>query len=240
MIQYERQRNILKVLEECKTSTMSKLAKAVFASESSVRRDVEELEKLGYVKRFYGGVVLTKYKNSIVPLEMRDDNNAKNKEYVAETAAALVGDGMTIIIDASSTAGRILKYINHRHELKIITNSQKCFQQQLSDDVEIYCTGGRYNPKNHVFVGPIAERFIETINADILFFSSQGISENGEITDVSEEETFIRKTMLKRSKRRVFLCDDSKIGVSQVFKVCDKNDVTDIICNVPLPWENTK
>jgi DeoR/GlpR family transcriptional regulator of sugar metabolism len=42
---------------------------------------------------------------------------------------------------------------------------------------------------------------------------------------------------MERAKRRVFLCDSSKIGVRRVFTLCKKEDVDDIICDVPLPWE---
>lgn len=78
--------------------------------------------------------------------------------------------------------------------------------------------------------------FIRSISADIVLFSSQGISDDGEISDVSEEETAIRKAMLERAKYKVFLCDASKIGVRKPFRLCSKDDVDRIICDVELPW----
>jgi DeoR/GlpR family transcriptional regulator of sugar metabolism len=78
--------------------------------------------------------------------------------------------------------------------------------------------------------------FIRSISADIVFFSSQGISDDGEISDVSEEETAIRRVMLERAKYKVFLCDSSKIGVRKSFRLCSKDDVDRIICDVELPW----
>ena len=83
----------------------------------------------------------------------------------------------------------------------------------------------------------MAESFVRSVSADILFFSSQGISEDGEISDVSEEETSIRKVMLSRAKYKVFLCDSEKIGVTRPFTVCNKDDINKIICNEKLPWE---
>ena len=46
--------------------------------------------------------------------------------------------------------------------------------------------------------------------------------------------------MIARSDRRVFLCDASKIGVRHMFTLCGKDDVTEIICNEKLPWEDAE
>lgn len=100
----------------------------------------------------------------------------------------------------------------------------------------LYCTGGTYLPKNHIFIGSAAEKYLGGIHADLLFFSSQGISENGEISDASEEETSLRRVMISRAKKTFFLCDDSKYGVKKTFTLCHKNDLTGVICNVPLKW----
>jgi DeoR/GlpR family transcriptional regulator of sugar metabolism len=78
---------------------------------------------------------------------------------------------------------------------------------------------------------------VRGISADLFFFSSQGITEEGEITDVSEEETSLRRVMLSRAKRSIFLCDSSKIGIRRVFTLCTRHDVDRIICDTMLPWE---
>ena len=102
--------------------------------------------------------------------------------------------------------------------------------------MQVWCTGGLYDRKNHAFTGAAAESFIRSISADILFFSSEGITEDGEISDVSEEETALRRTMLTRAKQKFFLCDSSKIGIRRNFTVCTKDDLDAVICNTKLPW----
>ena len=58
MISYVRQQEIMNYLKEKQFATVGELAAAVYASESSVRRDISELEKRGCACRVYGGVVL--------------------------------------------------------------------------------------------------------------------------------------------------------------------------------------
>lgn len=237
MMQYERQQDILRYLENRHTATIRQLAEAVYSSEASVRRDLCQLEKQGVVCRVYGGVILAKYQNAAVPLALRKQENTAEKEWIAQRASELLYDGATIFIDASSTAGRIVKYLHRYHNLKVITNSLNIIEEASGVCEHVYSTGGRFLRDNRAFAGLEAEKFIRAVNIDILFFSSQGITENGEISDASEAETSLRRILIERSRRKVFLCDSSKIGVRRMFFLCTRCDVDDIISDKPLPWE---
>lgn len=237
MISYERQREILSYLQKNRFSNVKELAKIVWSSESSVRRDIKKLEQKGYVKQIYGGVVLAEYENSVVPVNLRDSSNSAVKEELAKRMAEYIFDGATILMDGSSTVRRIIKYMGGFAGLKIITNNQRIFNECNSPDIKLYCTGGQYVSQSSIFIGKSAENYIRGINADILFFSSQAISDDGEISDASEEETSLRKVMLSRAKKKIFLCDSTKVGLQRTFSLCSKDDIDIIICDKKLPWE---
>ena len=237
MITYERQFEILNYLKQHNCATFKELANAVFASESSVRRDVKKLELEGYVKQTYGGVILASYVNEIVPLKLRDGKNTAAKDAIAQVAVKYIFDGATILLDGSSTVRKIIKYLPPCKNLKIITNNHLIFSELESDNATVYSTGGRFDKQNRIFLGSMAEEYVRNITADILFFSSQALSNNGEITDVSEEETSLRRVMLSRAKTKIFLCDSSKLGLEKTFKLCTKDDVDMIICDKKLLWE---
>ena len=237
MTVYERQNTILNFLKQQHFATIKELSKIVWSSESSIRRDIKTLENKGYVKQFYGGVILSGYENSVVPVSLRNHYNSSIKEELAKRAAMHFFDGATVFMDGSSTVRRIVKYINTFHRIKIITNNQLIFNEVFSPEVQIYCTGGRFVPENNIFVGSATENFLKSVSADIMFFSSQAISITGEISDASEEETYLRKVMLSRAKKKIFLCDSSKIGLNYTFTVCNKDEIDEIICDKKLPWE---
>ena len=144
---------------------------------------------------------------------------------------------MTVIIDSSSTARRIIKYISHLNGLRIITNNLSIFEEARHLDFEFYCTGGTYSRKGNDFLGPSAESYISSVTADILFFSAEGIDDDGEITDVSEKRNSLRRVMMARAKKKYFLCDGSKIGIRRTFTLCTASELDGVICNLPLPWE---
>ncbi len=237
MLQYERQQNIVDYLKASKSATVKELAKAVYVSEASVRRDLAILEKEGHIKRVYGGVMLASYANEVVPVELRDSANTKVKDEIAASAAKLINDGDTVFMDASTTVFRICKYIKSKSNLKIITNNIRVAQELKGTDIKVYCTGGEFFGKRDCFLGSFAESFIENVHADIMFFSSQGISEDGIISDVDERENALRAKMLKNADKKVFLCDYSKFGVVRPFILCGKDDIDEIICEKEIEFE---
>ena len=99
------------------------------------------------------------------------------------------------------------------------------------------CIGGDLIHSSMCFAGRAAEEYLETLHADFLFFSVSSLNEQGEITDYSEEETHLRRAMLKRAAKSYFLCDSSKIGKRNLFTVCHRNDLDGIFCDAKLPWE---
>lgn len=237
MLQYERQQNILDFLKEKHSATIKELANSVFFSEASVRRDIEKLENLGLVEKIYGGVVLTEFKNEVVPVDLRESANLKSKEKIAVKAAKIVNDGDTVMIDSSSTARKVCKYLVNKRNVRIITNNMRVFNELKNTDIEIFVCGGIFSKKRECFIGGFAEEFIRSVHADILFFSTSGISKTGEITDISEDEINLRKLMIKQAKKRIFLCDKTKFGIISSFKVCDKKDIDLVICDEKIEFE---
>ena len=235
MLPHDRQQQILDYLEQFHSAKISELAAALFTSESSIRRDVASLESGGIVSRLHGAVILSQYRNDVVPADLRDSSNSARKEIIAQEAAGLIHDGDTIIFDSSSTVRRICKYIKGIKNLKIITNNIQICSELKGTDITVYCTGGEFYQKRDCFLGSFAERFLSSINADSVFFSCKGLSGEGLITDVSEPEIAMRKAMLRQARNSYFLCDSSKLDSKYSFTVCSANDVTKILCDEEIP-----
>lgn len=231
MSRLERQQRILQLLSERQSMTVKEISDTLFFSESSVRRDVREMAERGLVTHLWGGVMLTGRRSAVVPVSLRDSDHAQRKERIAKAAAARVRDGDTLLLDASSTARRIVGYLQDKKDLRIVTNNQRLFNETMPASFRLFCTGGSFRRENHNFCGPAAEAYLKQIHADLLFFSSQGLSDMGEINDVSEEETSLRRVMLTRAKKRIFLCDSSKLGISHQFVLCSVREVDEIICD---------
>lgn len=232
MLQIERHKQILQLLKFHTALRVSDLAKKLYISEATVRRDLSEMEKAGLVRRVYGGVTLNEAE---MPLDFRRQENAEAKREIAAKAAALISDGDTVFLDSSSTAQHMLPYLSRFRDLTVITNSHSVMEQLCTSEHRLISTGGRLLSRNRAFVGPAAEAALESLSPGIAFFSGQGVGTDGEITDDSEEETSLRRVLLRRAACTVFLCDTGKLGKRHLYRLCHLCEVDEVICDGEIP-----
>ena len=103
MLDIERHKQILAFLKENSGVKVSQLAKTFYVSEPTIRRDLNELEKQGKVKRTFGGVVLIDIQTKEIPLLLRVGENIPEKKLLAQKALEHIRDGNIVFFDASST-----------------------------------------------------------------------------------------------------------------------------------------
>ena len=229
MFEPERLEQILSILRRTQTATVKALAEHLYVSEATVRRDLNELERRGFISRIHGGAVLTDGANREVPLFLREQQNTQSKRIIAAKAARHLCDGQVIFMDASSTVMYLIPHFERFQNLTIITNGLKTSQELRSLKHNVYCTGGLMLHNSLAYIGDFAADFIRHFNADVFFFSSLGVSEDGKITDASAEENNIRRVMLEQSRKHIFLCDSSKQGKTYCYNLCNISQTDDYL-----------
>lgn len=229
MLKKERQNKILELVSARQYCTVDFLSKNLFVAPITIRRDLAALEAEGRLKRCYGGASIPEFQNREVPFDLRDRTNHAVKAELGKRAAALLKEGDTIFMDASSTVRHIIDYIYPEQNLTVITNSMKAMEKLRERHIRCYLTGGMLLENSFALIGNIAERTVSELYADVLFFSTQGITQDGIITDYSEAETRLRCLMMKHAKRKIYVFDSSKLGNSFMFKVCEASDVDEVV-----------
>lgn len=232
MLQIERQEQILELLGRSSALRIGQIAAALYTSEATVRRDVAAMEQKGLLRRVYGGVTL---KKEDMPMELRRQEHAAAKEEIALQAARLIGDGQTIFLDSSSTAQHLLPHLSRFRELTVITNSHRAVEVLATAKLRLICTGGDLITRNMAFVGRVAEEMLAQFCPDLAFFSSQGVGLDGEITDASEGETALRRVVMHRALRSIFLCDSSKVGKKYLHRLGTLSEMDSVITDSAFP-----
>lgn len=229
MYNIERQDEIINILLKYGSISVVKLAKALYVSPPTIRRDLTVLENHGKVLRTHGGVVLRKAPESEIPLMYREDQNNSRKRLIAKRASEYVKDGAVIFLDASSTAAHIVPYLEKFNDIIVVTNSPKTSMRLGEKNIKNYCTGGLLLAQSIAYVGSETEKFVSGINADIFFFSSRGYIDGEFVTDSSAEETAVKKVMLQNSEKRIYLCDSSKKNKKFMYNICRVCELTAVI-----------
>ena len=218
MIKNERQQQILNILQQTNYASVDQLVQMTYSSPPTIRRDLTYLESQGYVTRNHGGVMLPQKPSAFIPAEFRTSFNYKHKKVICKVAAKLLKDHMLIFIDESSTTQFLIQYMKDFKDLTVITNSLPACNLINRYNINFYCTGGQITHSN-CFTGHQTEQFIRRYNADLCFFSSHAISQDGVITDNSEAECYITSAMIEQSRKSVYLCDESKANRSSVYNL---------------------
>ena len=167
---------------------------------------------------------------TLVPnIVTRMEKNARAKRRIAQKASKLLKDGMTVILDASTTAYYMVEHLAKRKDITLITNGTLTAQKAIDMGVTVYLTGGRSESGAHALTGSYAEEMLEKISADIVFCSSMALNYSGTVCDCNEGENKIRKIMLSRASVRVLLMDSTKLGKNARHVLCKKEELEYVI-----------
>ena len=227
----EREKQILEILLRKKKVSVPLLAKVLYVSEPSIRRDLQNLEKQNLIKRVHGGAILeeTALSKNKIPFLIREYEQSDAKSVIAGKAIHLIADNDVIFLDASTSCYYLIPYLSTKSNITVITNGVKTLTKLAEYGIHAVSTGGDLLNNCMALVGEIALRTVETYNADIALFSCRGVSEDGYLTDISPEENHVRKKMIRHAKRAYLLCASEKMGKGYFHNLCHKNDITGII-----------
>ena len=95
----ERQNEILRTLKESKTASVNALAKALYVSEATIRRDLAEMKSMGLIERSHGGAILPENAEEI-SIFFRMEKNANEKERAATKALPHIPPVKSLFIDS--------------------------------------------------------------------------------------------------------------------------------------------
>lgn len=206
-------------------------------SSETIRKDLDSLEKAGYLKRVHGGAVLSKEKpsaspqsNEYISLQIRNSQHMEQKYAIAEQAASIVREGQIVALDYGSTSQIMSMALKQKfHALTVITNSiQNALILSECPGFTIILTGGILNKEEYT-LGNDFSPLLEHLHVDILFMTVTGIDPVIGCTDQCFSEARIQNQMRECASRTVVLADSSKFGKGSLVKVCSIKDIDLII-----------
>ncbi len=232
MLNIERVDYIMQELREKRTVYVKDLAERYFVSPSTIRRDLNSLEKEGLVRRTYGGAMLVQHESSEIPFFVRQNENKQEKNVMGMLACQLVRNDQFIFLDSTSTVAHMVKYLRGKESLKVLTTSAEIALDCLDSlSAQVYCTGGWMSSFSRGFVGEAARKRIAEFRPDLLFFSARSLSLEDGITDVNEEDVYMKQQMLRSCREVVFLCDKTKFDKTSYRIICDICKIDYLVTN---------
>ncbi|MCT4656965.1 MAG: DeoR/GlpR family DNA-binding transcription regulator [Cohaesibacter sp.] len=180
-------------------------------SEQTIRRDVNQLCEWGELRRVHGGV--ERPATGQTPRQARQIiAHEAEKRQIGALVARFVADGSSLAVLAGTTTELAMKALQGKSGLRIFTNSLSValFASQ-QPDWSVSVAGGAVIAPKGAMMGSGAD-FFSRFEVDIGLFGAAGLSADGTLLDMSEEEAACRKAIMASSRASFLLLDHSKFG----------------------------
>lgn len=206
----QRRHTIMQLLQEQGEVSVEQLVQLFDISEVTIRKDLSALETNGFLLRKYGGAIL-------MPKEIIDENEndelTKRKFVIAKAAAERIRDHNRIIVDSGSTTAALIKQLNLKQGLVVMTNSLLVATElrALENEPTLLMTGGTWDTRSESFQGKVAEQVLRSYDFDQLFIGADGIDlARGSTT--FNELVGLSQVMAEVSREVVVMVESQKIG----------------------------
>ncbi len=236
MLVEERRQRVLDLVRQRGFVALTDLAKAIQASESTLRRDVEYWHREGSLKKTHGGAVYLGNGPGLPALEERAASQPEEKRQVAQVAAARIHDGDSVLLDGGTTTLEVARLLVGR-AVQVVTNSLPIASLFTSrHEADLVLLGGYVYPRTGVALGPWTVRMMEDIHVQQAILSVGGITDKGLFnSNLLLVET--ERQMMRCADEVVVVADHTKIGRPALAFLCDLAMIDTLIVDAGLSDE---
>lgn len=232
MLTPERHRLILQEIKEKNIVKIQDLVDLTNTSESTIRRDLTELEKGKFLKRVHGGAAKLQGKLQEPSMVEKSSKNLQPKRQIAQYAASLVEEGDCVYLDAGSTVMEMISFLPK--EIVVVTNGLMHVNHLLERNIQTFLIGGFAKQTTKAIIGRGALASLEHYRFDKCFMGVNGIHPQFGYTTPDQEEALIKKLAIGLSREAFVLSDDTKFSEIAFAKIADLHEATIITDQLDL------
>lgn len=224
ILKSERKQLILAEINDKKFIQLEELVQLLDSSESTVRRDLDELEAEGYLRRVHGGAEVISRLKAEESIQEKSIKNVQQKREIAKKAVSLIEDDEVIFIDAGTTTELLVDEL-HQKQLTVVTNSIHHAAKLVDQQIKTIIIGGYVKQSTDASIGKVALDQIAQLNFDKAFIGMNGVDEQF-LTTPDIEEAVIKKAIIENAQKAYVLLDSSKFGQVSFVKVAKVEEVS--------------
>ncbi|MFC0232903.1 DeoR/GlpR family DNA-binding transcription regulator [Vagococcus entomophilus] len=218
MLTDERKNFILRQLAEKEIIKSQELVSILNASESTIRRDLKELEEDGFLERIHGGA---KKRNTLSYEQDMNEKSSKNiseKQKVAQYAASLIKKSEVIYLDAGTTTYEMIPYLEGK-KISVVTNSIYHASALADLNIPTIVIGGSIKMSTKAILGSFSMKQLEQFRFNRAFLGVNGIHSVFGFTTPDPEEAAMKETAMCQSEVSYFLGDHTKFNTVSFTKI---------------------
>ena len=234
----ERQDFIARIVEEHGRAHVADLAARFAVSRVTIRKDLAALEAQRRLVRTHGGAVAVG-RGAERAFDVRERIQRAEKDAIGREAAAMVVDGESIALDASTTALALARHLKARGgwlHLTVITNGLRIASELAGHPgISVVMPAGFLRWEALSLVGPLGEGLFEKVNIQKAFMGAAGFAIEAGLSDATEEEAQIKRLMVRGASEVVGLVDHSKWGRAAFATFCETAELSVVLTDAGAP-----
>ena len=232
----ERRQQLSEVLARRGFADLSALAAELGVSESTVRRDLTQLEEEGVARRTHGGAVFVSDRFSALNYSAREMTAVAEKQAIGRMVASLIEDGETILLDGGTTTFQVAKNLLSR-TLQVVTNSLPIANVlSCAGNIELTFVGGYIYPRTGVALGPIVVQTLAPLHVNKAIISTAGVTEEG-LFNANMLMVESEQRMMASADEVIVVADSSKFGHKALARICGWDQVDRVVTDDRLAPE---
>lgn len=232
MLTNERHEFILNLLEEKGTIKIQDIVDQTSASESTIRRDLTELESQNKLERVFGGAVLPGRNLTEPSIEDKSDRNQAEKIQIARIAASFVQDGDSIFLDAGTTTFQMIPFLKGK-DVVVVTNGLTLVDALDAHGITTYLTGGRMKPSTGALVGAQTIQSLKNYRFNLCFLGVNGFHQDLGFTTPDPEEAAVKREASTLARETYVLADHSKANKVSFAKIMELDEAFLVVDGLP-------
>lgn len=224
----ERRARILDRLERDGRVVAADLVDELGVSHDTVRRDLDELEAAGRLRRVHGGALPPAV--GAAPYEVRREQEPAAKEAIGRAAAGLMRDGQVVFLDAGTTALAVADAVPAGLSLTVVTNSPEAgLALARRPRVEVILLGGILSPGPRATVGGAVVEALARIRADLCILGVCALHPEIGLTVTDLEESHVKRAMIAGATDVVAVTTAAKLGSTGHYVVAPVGELTHLV-----------
>lgn len=241
MFARERQHHVARIVEEHGRARVADLAAQFGVSAVTIRKDLLVLEGEHLVVRTHGGAIAIGRSRPERAFDVRERLQREEKSRIGAVAASLVSDGESIALDASTTALYVARQLKARgdwNQLTVITNGLRIAAELAGfPGITVAMPGGWVRWEALSLVGVLGDGVFDRINVQKAFVGAAGFTIESGLSDATEEEAQIKRSMITAAREVIAIVDHTKWGRAAFATFCPTKQITGVLTDSEAPVE---
>ncbi len=207
-----RHERLLQIMSKEHVVRVEELARQLRVSSATIRRDLDELEGLGEIRRVHGGAVGI---GSRLEEPLFDDKTslaAKEKQRIARAALKFIEPNDTIYLDGGSTVLELARLLKDRSNITVVTNSIRAAIELAARGPRLILIGGDLRRLSQTLVGALTRLTLDGLHLDKAFMGTMGLTLEEGLTTTDPSEAYTKELVMKHAREVYLLADHSKVG----------------------------